>query len=142
MDALSLAHVPGGALEGVGEPREHTGSSSGCWSAGEELAHIKGSRCEGAVSAEMAGHRSQRPQRDQELRKHGFILGMLSIMRTVVFYNICSLHTHCVYIHTVYGCVTQSTHKQHGSGFGVGVFSHFLPQSKDTTAELETRVCF
>lgn len=63
------ADLPGGAVQGVGQSREHTGGTSRCRSAGEELSDVEGSGCEDAVPAEMAGHRRQRPQRDQELRK-------------------------------------------------------------------------
>lgn len=63
------ADVPGGAVEGAGEPREHTGGPSGSGSAGEELPDLEGPGCEDPEPAEMAGHRLQRTQGDQELRK-------------------------------------------------------------------------
>lgn len=63
------ADLPGGAVQSVGQSREHTGGTSRCGAAGEELSDVEGSGCEDAVPAEMAGHRRQRPQGDQELRK-------------------------------------------------------------------------
>ncbi|ROL52976.1 Importin subunit beta-1, partial [Anabarilius grahami] len=66
---VSPADLPGGAVQSVGQSREHAGGTSRCRSAGEELSDVEGSGCEDAVPAEMAGHRRQRPQRDQELRK-------------------------------------------------------------------------
>ncbi len=63
------ANVPGGAVQGVGQPREHAGGTSRRRAAGQELSDLQGSGCEDAAPAEMAGHRRQRPQRDQKLRK-------------------------------------------------------------------------
>lgn len=67
--SFPAAYVLGGAVEGVGEPREHSGGPSCRRPAGEELSHVKGPRRESTVSAEMAGHRRQRSPRDQELCK-------------------------------------------------------------------------
>ena len=64
-----LAHIPGGAVQGVGQPREHAGGPSGSWSAGEELSDIQGPGRQDAVPAEMAGHRRQRQARDQDFCK-------------------------------------------------------------------------
>ena len=64
-----LAHIPSGAVQGVGQPREHAGGPSGSWSAGEELSDIQGPGCQDAVPAEMARHRRQRQARDQDLCK-------------------------------------------------------------------------
>lgn len=51
------AHVPGGAVEGAGEPRKHSGGSSGCRAAGEELPDLQRPRCQDAVPAAVAGYR-------------------------------------------------------------------------------------
>lgn len=64
-----LAHVPGRAVQGVGQPREHAGGSSGSWSAGEELSDLQGPRCQDSVPAAVARHRCQCPARDQDICK-------------------------------------------------------------------------
>jgi len=68
-----LAYVPGGAVQGVGQPREHAGGPSGSWSAGEELSDLQGPRCQDSVPAAVARHRRQRPARDQDLCKDAAI---------------------------------------------------------------------
>ncbi|KAL0150855.1 hypothetical protein M9458_053774, partial [Cirrhinus mrigala] len=59
--------LPGGAVQGVGQSREHAGGASRRRSAGQKLSDVEGSGCKDTVPAEMAGHRRQRPQRDQKL---------------------------------------------------------------------------
>lgn len=66
---LPPAHLPGGAVQGVGQPGQHPGGTRGGRPAGEELADLQGPGREDAVPAEMAGHRRQLPLRDQELRE-------------------------------------------------------------------------
>lgn len=69
LSSLFLAHVPGGTLQSVGQPGEHSGGPRCRRSAGEELLDLQRSGRQDAVPAEMAGHRRQRSPRDQELRK-------------------------------------------------------------------------
>lgn len=74
---LSPAHVLGGALQGARQPWQHPGGSRGRRAAGEELAHLQRPGCEDALPAEMAGHRRQCPEGDQELCKEKLIFHLL-----------------------------------------------------------------